>query len=81
MHWQTHKPTDCRTRQTWISESRDDTHANIADNINHEQARGEVEDPSYAKRQIQTLLASALNMSKENEVVHDAIADALNALI
>ena len=81
MHWHTHKPADCRTRLKWIRESRDDTHANIADNENHEQTRDEIEDPSYSKRQIQTLLASALNMSKENEVVHDAIADALNALI
>ena len=81
MHWHTHKPADCRTRLKWIRELRDDTHANIADNENHEQTRDEVEDPSYAKRQIQTLLASALNMTKENEVVHDAITDALNALI
>ena len=81
MHLHTHNPTYCRTRDKWIKELREETHANIVDDENHEHPRNEVERPSHAKRQIQTLLASALNMTKENEVVHDAIDDALKALL
>ena len=42
---------------------------------------GESSDDAQAgPDQVPALLASALNMTSGNEIVHDAIADALNAL-
>ena len=78
LHWHTHKPADCRTRQRWIkAQARDTAQANLAGNAQPGEANDAAHQPN---QQIQTLLASALNMTSDNDVVCDTIADALNAL-
>ena len=58
------------------NEHTEDTQATIA-NIATEEDKNNTGD---MKQNVQALLASAINMSEENWVIRDTIADALNAI-
>ena len=89
IHWHTHPAEACRTRNRWLKTKENDSkpNANIAEELPDELANKEEppqDDNNDNKGSQQSdvigLLAAALNMTQNNEIAKDLIADALNAI-
>ena len=90
LKWHTHHPEKCRLRNKWIKEkdSHGSTPLNASANISVENEA--YENPSTVSddtsdltstniaSDVQALLASAMNLCGDNDVLRDSIADAIN---
>ena len=89
IRWHTHPADACRTRACWLKMKEKDTkpNANIAEEPSTESTNEEipVQDSNDATQDTKHsdvigLLVAALNMTGDNELAEDLIADALNAI-
>ena len=80
--WHKHHPDKCRLRKAWLAEKDNKsensaTHqANVA---NVEENDNDAEQSNAAPTNISALLASAMNLATDNDILKDLIAEALNA--
>ena len=90
MKWHTHEPEKCCTHIRWLkqkegnksrTDGNTDNIANLASDETLPPAPPDDENPSppEASPDVQALLASALNLVKDNDMLRDHIATALNA--
>ena len=90
IHWHTHAAEACRTRARWLKSKEKEAKpvANVAEEQsttietqdNDPQQLTTDNKPTNDSTDIMALLAAALNMTGDNEIAKDLIADALNAI-
>ena len=90
IHWHTHAAEACRTRARWLKSKEKEAKpvANVAEEQsttietqdNDPQQLTTDNKPTNDSTDIMALLAAALNMTGDNEISKDLIADALNAI-
>ena len=86
--WHKHQPDKCRLRKAWLKDkdekktpSKAEANAAELEDNSSEDTSNAPEDTSSTSRNsdITSLLASAMNLATDNEVVKNLIAEALNA--
>ena len=89
IHWHTHPADACRTRARWLKTNEKNTkpNANVAEEPSTEPKNEEapIQDSNDTTQDtthsdVIGLLAAALNMTGDNEIAKDLIADALSAI-
>ena len=81
--WHKHHPDKCRLRKAWLKEQGEDksdnktppSTANIADREDNDKD----DSNEHPNKKITAILASAMNLTTDNEVVKELIAEAINA--
>ena len=80
--WHKHHPDKCRLRKAWLKEKEEKEtnpppEANVGDAEENDDEDVSPDEPSNSN--ITALLASAMNLATDNDVVKDLIAEAINA--
>ena len=87
--WHTFKAEDCRTRKRWMKKEqeakkekeKDDQETPSGNLVSEDDSKSSSDKdgtPDVTSDNITALLASAMNLVKDNPVLNDSIADALN---
>ena len=90
IHWHTHTAETCRTHARWLKSKEKETKP-IAYVAEEQPTMTEIQDndsqqpvtnngPTNDSTDIMALLAATLNMTGDNEIAKDLIADTLNAI-
>ena len=79
--WHTHATDSCRVRKFWIKskEDNDSALANVGDAESPTPPDNDESVNTESPSELVALLASAMNMATDNDVVKDFIANAINA--
>ena len=81
LKWHTHAVDTCRVRKFWLKpkEDKDLALANVGDAEPPTPPDNDASDGNNHPSELTALLASAMNMVTDNDVVKDLIANAINA--
>ena len=81
MKWHAHVIESCRVRKFWLKskEGDDSAFANVGDAESPTTPDNVESDNNETPSELVALLASAMNMATDNDIVKDLIANAINA--
>ena len=79
--WHTHTTDSCRVRKLWLKSKTDNDSAvaNVGDAESPTPPDNDESDTNNSPSPLVALLASAMNMATDNDIVKDLIANAINA--